>query len=148
MFKEVKSKFTEESILKVYWLKLSIRVETDMLDFTLRACLLQKYGKIWHPVTYYSWKMTLLELNYNIYNKELLVIVVVLKEWKVFLQRTVELFVVKTDHKNLTGFLTTKELNWRQVRWAEMLTEYHFEIEHVKGSDNARADALSRKEEL
>jgi len=29
-----------------------------------------------------------------------------------------------------------------------MLVEYHFEIEHVKGSDNARADALSRKEEL
>jgi len=29
-----------------------------------------------------------------------------------------------------------------------MLTKYHFEIEHVKGSDNARADALSRKKEL
>jgi len=29
-----------------------------------------------------------------------------------------------------------------------MLVEYHFKIEHVKGLDNARADALSRKEEL
>ena len=29
-----------------------------------------------------------------------------------------------------------------------MLAEYHFEIEHVKGLDNARTDALSRKEEL
>jgi len=29
-----------------------------------------------------------------------------------------------------------------------MLTEYHFKIEHVKGSDNARANTLSRKEEL
>ena len=29
-----------------------------------------------------------------------------------------------------------------------MLIEYHFKIEHVKGLDNARADALSRKEEL
>ena len=29
-----------------------------------------------------------------------------------------------------------------------MLTEYHFKIEHIKGSDNAKADALSRKEEL
>jgi len=56
--------------------------------------------------------------------------------------------VVKTDHKNLTSFLTTKELNQRQVKWAEMLAEYHFEIKHVKGLDNARADALSRKEEL
>ena len=51
------------------------------------------------------------ELNYNIYNKELLGIVAVLKEWRAFLQRTTELFVVKIDYKNLTGFLTTKELN-------------------------------------
>jgi len=29
-----------------------------------------------------------------------------------------------------------------------MLVEYYFEIEHIKGIDNARADALSRKVEL
>ena len=29
-----------------------------------------------------------------------------------------------------------------------MLAEYHFEIEHVKRSDNAKADTLSRKKEL
>ena len=29
-----------------------------------------------------------------------------------------------------------------------MLIKYHFEIEHVKGLNNARADALSRKEKL
>ena len=52
-----------------------------------------------------------LELNYNIYDKELLGIVAALKEWKAFLQGTMELFIVKTDHKNLTSFLTTKELN-------------------------------------
>ena len=55
--------------------------------------------------------MTLLKLNYNIYNKELLGIVIVLKEWRAFLQKIIELFVVKIDYKNLTGFLTIKELN-------------------------------------
>ena len=29
-----------------------------------------------------------------------------------------------------------------------MLAEYHFKIKHVKGSDNAKADALSKKEKL
>ena len=53
------------------------------------------------------------ELNYNIYNKELLGIVTALKEWRAFLQETIELFIVKTDYKNLTRFLTTKELNRR-----------------------------------
>jgi capsular polysaccharide biosynthesis protein len=61
-------------------------------------------------------KITPLELNYNIYNKELLAIITVLKEWRVFLQGIIKLFIIKTDYKNLTGFLITKELNQRQVR--------------------------------
>jgi len=64
------------------------------------------------------------------------------------LQSTKEPFVVKTDHKNFTSFLTTKKLNQKQVRWAEILIKYHFKIEHVKESDNAKADTLSRKKEL
>ena len=60
--------------------------------------------------------LTLLELNYNIYNKELLAIVAVLKEWRAFLQGIIELFIIKTDYKNLIGFLTIKKLNYRQVR--------------------------------
>ena len=55
--------------------------------------------------------MTLVELNYNIYNKELLGIVIVLKKQRAFLYSTIELFKVITDHKNLVGFLITKELN-------------------------------------
>ena len=56
--------------------------------------------------------------------------------------------MVKTDYKNLIGFLIIKELNQRQVRQAEMLIEYHFKIQYTKGTDNAQVDALSRKAEL
>ena len=62
-------------------------------------------------MAYYSRKITLLELNYNIYNKELLGIVIALKKWKVFLQGIKKLFIVKIDYKNLIGFLIIKELN-------------------------------------
>jgi hypothetical protein len=55
--------------------------------------------------------MTPLKLNYNIYNKELLAVITALKKWRVFLQGTIELFIIKMDYKNLTGFLTIKELN-------------------------------------
>ena len=55
--------------------------------------------------------MTPAELNYNIYNKELLGIVTVLKEQRAFLYSIMKLFKVITDYKNLVGFLTTKELN-------------------------------------
>ena len=80
LFKELKELFTAEPILKIYILSLLIVVKTDALDFVLGAYLVQKYLDGWHLVIYYSCKMTLLELNYNIYNKELLGIVIVLKE--------------------------------------------------------------------
>ena len=60
-------------------------VEIDILDFVLGIYLVQKHPDRQHLVAYYSHKMTLLELNYNIYNKELLGIVTVLKEQKAFL---------------------------------------------------------------
>ena len=81
LFKKIKNKFTEELILKIYRLKLPIRVKIDLLDFVLRVYMVQKYkDKIWYSVAYYSKKLTPLELNYNIYNKELLAIVTVLKK--------------------------------------------------------------------
>ena len=56
--------------------------------------------------------------------------------------------MVKMDYKNLIGFLITKELNQRQVRWAEMLVEYYFKVQYTKGTDNTRADTLSRRAKL
>ena len=85
LFKKLKKLFTAELILKIYILSLLIVVKTDVLDFVLGAYLVQKYPDRWHLVIYYSRKMTPLELNYNIYNKELLGIVAVLKKWRAFL---------------------------------------------------------------
>ena len=69
-----------EPILKIYILSLPTVVKTDVLDFVLGVYLVQKYLNGWYLVAYYSCKMTPLELNYNIYNKELLGIVAVLKK--------------------------------------------------------------------
>ena len=55
-------------------------VETDISDFALGVYLIQKYLNRWYLVIYYSCKITPLELNYNIYNKELLGIVAALKK--------------------------------------------------------------------
>ena len=54
-----------------------------------------------------------------------------------------KLFIVKTDYKNLIGFLLIKELNKKQVRQAEILTEHYFKIQYTKGTNNTRADVLS-----
>src|SRR6266704_1382235 len=40
LFREIKEKFMEELILKIYQLRLPIKVEMDVLDFILGVCLL------------------------------------------------------------------------------------------------------------
>ena len=55
-------------------------VKTDVLDFILGIYLVQKYLDGWYLVIYYSCKIIPLKLNYNIYNKELLGIIAVLKK--------------------------------------------------------------------
>ena len=80
LFKELKKLFTVELILKIYILSLLTVVKTNVLDFILGVYLVQKYLNRWYLVIYYSYKMIPPKLNYNIYNKELLGIVAVLKK--------------------------------------------------------------------
>ena len=79
-FKKLKELFIVEPIPKIYAPSLLIVVKANILDFILSVYLVQKYLDKQYLVIYYSGKITLLELNYNIYNKELLGIVTVFKK--------------------------------------------------------------------
>ena len=54
-------------------------------------------------------------------------------------------FVVKTDHNNLSYFLTQKDLNERQQKWVNKIQAFDFDFKYVKGKNNVVADALSRR---
>ena len=96
-----------------------------------------------HPVVFHSQKFMRLKLNYEIHNKELLVIVKAFKQWKTCLEESKDSIQVYMNHKNLIYFTTTKVLNWWQVHWSEELLNFNFEIHYWKGSENIKADALS-----
>nr|GFA24896.1 putative reverse transcriptase domain-containing protein [Tanacetum cinerariifolium] len=67
-----------------------------------------------------------------------------LKIWRHYLYGTK--CTVFTDHKSLQHILDQKELNMRQRRWLELLSDYDCKIRYHPGKANVVADALSSKE--
>ena len=92
--------------------------------------------------------MLLAEQNYNIYKKELLAIVKALKYQKIYLQEAKYSVTIYIDYINLRTFITTKVLdNRRLAQQTEKLANYNLIIKYIKGTNNVKADALSRKPE-
>jgi hypothetical protein len=62
-------------------------VETDVSDFILGGILLQvSEDKKLHPNAFYSRKFSLAKINYEMHDKELLVIVDYFKAWRRYLE--------------------------------------------------------------
>ncbi|GJW01689.1 putative reverse transcriptase domain-containing protein [Tanacetum coccineum] len=106
----------------------------------LGAVLMQK-DKV---ITYTSRQLKIHEKNYTTHDLKLGVVVFSLKMWRHYLYDTK--YVVFTDHKSLQHILDQKELNMRQRRWLELLSDYDCKIHYHPGKANVVADAMSRKE--
>jgi hypothetical protein len=97
-------------------------------------------------IAYASCQLKKHEKNYTTHDLELGAVVFALRIWRHYLYGTK--CVVYTDHKSLQYILDQKELNMRQRRWLELLSDYGCEIRYHPGKANMVADALSRKDRL
>ena len=85
------------------------------------------------------------ERNYEIYDRELLVVIRALEEWRHYVQGSPHTTVVFSDHKNLTYFREARKLNRRQARWSLYLSEFDVKLEHISGMKMIQSDTLSRR---
>ncbi|GJS76066.1 putative reverse transcriptase domain-containing protein [Tanacetum coccineum] len=97
-------------------------------------------------IAYASRQLKIHEKNYTTHDLELGAVVFALKMWRHYLYGT--RCTVFTDHKSLQHILDQKELNMRQRRWLELLSDYDCDIRYHPGKANVVADALSRKERV
>ncbi len=84
------------------------------------------------------------ETRYETHDGELLAIVKAFKTWRHYLEDYKHKVLVLTDHNNLHHFMDTKSLSSKQVRWAQELSRYYFQIDYQQGKANKAADALSQ----
>lgn len=71
-----------------------------------------------HPVAFFPRKLGLSEKNYDVGDRELLVIKSALEEWQYLLEGAAHPILIFTDHKNIEYLRTAKLFRPRQVRWA------------------------------
>jgi hypothetical protein len=96
-----------------------------------------------HVICYESRKLKEHERLYATHDLELEAIVHALKMWRHYLMG--KIFELRTDHCGLKYLFGQPSLNARQSRWLEFLSEYDFDIKHIKGKENKVVDALNRR---
>ncbi|GJU06524.1 putative reverse transcriptase domain-containing protein [Tanacetum coccineum] len=97
-------------------------------------------------ITYASRQLKVHKKNYTTHDLELRSVVFALKIWRHYLYGTK--CTVFTDHKSLQHILDQRELNMRQRRWLEFLSDYDCDIHYHPGKANVVANALSHKERI
>ncbi|GJT74702.1 putative reverse transcriptase domain-containing protein [Tanacetum coccineum] len=97
-------------------------------------------------IAFTSRQLKIHEKNYTTHDLELGAVVFALNIWRHYLYGTK--CTVFTDHKSLQHILNQKELNMRQRRWLELLSDYDYKIRYHPGKANVVADALNRKERI
>ncbi|GJR77934.1 putative reverse transcriptase domain-containing protein [Tanacetum coccineum] len=141
-FQLIKQKLCSAPILALPEGSEGFVVYCDASHKGLGAVLMQREKVI----AYASRQLKVHEKNYTTHDLELGSVVFALKIWRHYLYGT--RCTVFTDHKSLQHILDQKELNMRQRRWLELLSDYDCDIRYHPGKANVVADALSRKERI
>ncbi|GJU26269.1 putative reverse transcriptase domain-containing protein [Tanacetum coccineum] len=141
-FQTLKQKLCSALILALPEGSENFMVYYDASHKGLGAMLMQKE----RVIAYASRQLKIHEKNYMTHDLELGAVVFALKMWRQYLYGTK--CIVFIDHKSLQHILDLKELNMRQRKWLELLSDYDCEICYHSGKANMVADALSQKEQI
>ena len=144
-FDKVKLLLQKSPVLRSPDYEKPFKLIIDSSDVGTGSVLVQEASDgLDHPVSYFSKKFLKYQKNYSVVEKETLGLVLALEHFDVYLGSTPFKIKVYTDHNPLTFLKTMKNKNQRLVRWSLALQEYNLEIQHIPGSENVVADALSR----
>ncbi|GBG89314.1 hypothetical protein CBR_g49024 [Chara braunii] len=143
VFKRLKHALMNHEVLMVPDPQKPFIVTTDASQYGIGAVLAQKDGKKLRPIEYMSKKMPSKKLAKSIYERELYALYKALVDWRHFLLG--RFFYLRTDQQTLKWIKTQLALSDALKRWIEVIDQYDFKLEYLKGEYNKVADALSRR---
>lgn len=87
------------------------------------------------PIALESRKISTVEQNFNVYEKEMLAIIHALEKFKQYL--VCGSFTIRSDHNSLKYFLSQTDLSDKQQRWVRRLQSFYFEIHYIIGKKHS-----------
>ena len=146
-FDELKRIFSSAPVLQIPDVTHPFSIITDASLLATGAILLQAdTNQNLHPCAYFSWTFSPAQQNYDIYNQELLAVILALEEWHQYLQGTQHPIIIITNHKNLSYIKDPWKLSRQQARWSLFLQNFDIVWQVTPGTKMAPADALSRRD--
>jgi hypothetical protein len=137
-FQSLKHLLTQAPVLKIVDPEADFLVCTDACKERLGGVLMQGRSVVYCE----SRKLNEHEVNYVTDDLEMAAIVHALKMWRHYLLG--RKFVLMTDHCGLRYLFDQPKLYAKQARWMTLLSEFDFEIKHIKGKEKKVVDAFSR----
>lgn len=141
-FEAVKEALASVTELSVPDLRRDFWLTTDASELAVAACFSQREGDGDHPIAFLSKRLSPSQAKWAVIEREAYAIVWALgklNSW-VFGRRV----VVRTDHNPLVYLMRAASSSSRLTRWSLALQKYDIEVQYIRGSANAAADALSR----
>ncbi len=143
-FNILKKVFTFKIILHHYNSDHNIVIEIDALNYMFKDILSQyDENEILHSVAYFSKKHNSVECNYEIYDKELMIIVCAFEKWWLKLEDFIYSVEMIMNHKNLEYFMSIKQLSRHQARWSEFLSRFNYYIAYHFDKIDDKLNALT-----
>ncbi|GBG69950.1 hypothetical protein CBR_g4777 [Chara braunii] len=142
-FKHLKHALTHYEIFKLPDPDKPFIVTTDASQYGIGAVLAQQEGPKLRPVEYMSKKMSSQKLAKSTYEKKLYAVYKALTHWRHYLLG--RFFILRTDHQTLRWMRTQPVLSDALKRWIEVIEQYDFDPQYLKGEYNKVADALPRR---
>ncbi len=143
-FNHMKRRMTETSILRHFDQTRKTILKTDSFNY-INDEVLSQYDdeEVLHSIVFYSKNMSSAECNYEIYDKELLIIIWAFEHWRLELKLTdisIKMFI---NHQALISLMKDKELSRRQIRWVQKLADFNFKIIYCFDKQNIKINALT-----
>ncbi|GBG92781.1 hypothetical protein CBR_g57131 [Chara braunii] len=132
-FRHLKHALTHYEVLKLPDPDKPFIVTTDASQYGIGAVLAQQEGPKLRPVKYMFKKMPSQKLAKSTYEKELYAVYKALTHWRQYLLG--RFFILRTDHQTLRWMRTQPVLSDALKRWIEVIEQYDFDPQYLKGED-------------